>query len=177
MVCKTRTFFGRHKAPGRTAIQFEFHNIPQTILHRTLRKDLGLKPYKPQVTQQFKPADCKERHVFADWVLDAWKLSTFSTTKNQLYEVHFQVSIFVNNQYCCSWGSENPRVICWKASLSSTCEWLFDAVLGPAESLDLTFLKMRLAPSRDDKWFYMTGIECYWSRQRLLSTRRRYVAN
>ncbi|CAB3225785.1 unnamed protein product [Arctia plantaginis] len=41
--------------------------IPQTSLHRILHKDLGLKAYKVQLTQELKPADHQQRRVFADW--------------------------------------------------------------------------------------------------------------
>ena len=47
-------------------------DISQTTLHRILHKDLCLKAYKVQLTQELKPADHKKClcRVFANWVLE-----------------------------------------------------------------------------------------------------------
>jgi len=41
-----------------------------TSTWRILRRDLGLHPYKIQLTQELKINDHRQRRVFADWVLE-----------------------------------------------------------------------------------------------------------
>ena len=50
---------------------FEF-SIPQTSLHRILNKDVSLKAYKVQLTQQLKPSSMQDfkdgiRKAFGTW--------------------------------------------------------------------------------------------------------------
>ena len=86
--------------------------IPQTSLHRILHKDLGLKAYKVQLTQELKPADHQQRRVFADWVLEMHENDPEFHRKIILTdEAHFHLGGYVNKQNCRIWGSENPRVI------------------------------------------------------------------
>lgn len=86
--------------------------IPQTSLHRILHKDLGLKAYKLQLTQELKPSDHQQRRVFADWVVEMHENDPEFHRKIILSdEAHFHLGGFVNKQNCRIWGSENPRVI------------------------------------------------------------------
>ena len=86
--------------------------IPQTSLHRILHKDLGLKAYKVQLTQELKPADHQQRRVFADWVLEMHENDPVFHRKIILTEeAHFHLGGYVNKQNYRIWGSENPKVI------------------------------------------------------------------
>nr|XP_022920706.1 uncharacterized protein LOC111429121 [Onthophagus taurus] len=98
--------------------------IPQTSLHRILHKDLGLKAYKLQLTQELKPSDHQQRRIFADWVVEMHENDPeFHRQIILSDEAHFHLGGFVNKQNCRIWGSENPRVIVEKP-LSSTCDCL-----------------------------------------------------
>ena len=72
-------------------------DIPQTSLHRILHKDLGLKAYKVQWTQELKPADHQQLRFFADWVLEMHENDPVFHRKIILTEeAHFHLGGYVN---------------------------------------------------------------------------------
>jgi len=54
---------------GQFLIVQEF-GLSATSTWRILRRDLGLHPYKIQLTQELKVNDHRQRRVFVDWVLE-----------------------------------------------------------------------------------------------------------
>lgn len=58
--------------------------LSQTTTWRILRRDLGLHPYKIQLTQELKVNDHRQRRVFADWALEQLELDADFGKKNHL---------------------------------------------------------------------------------------------
>ncbi|CAF1523416.1 unnamed protein product [Didymodactylos carnosus] len=86
--------------------------ISQTSTWRILRKDLGLHPYKIQLTQELKPNDHSLRRRFADWALEQLEVDA-NFGKKIIFsdEAHFWLNGFVNKQNCRIWGESNPQQI------------------------------------------------------------------
>lgn len=110
--------------------------IAQTTTWRILRKDLALKAYKIQLTQELKPADHRQRRIFVDWVLQN-KAVNNDFSKRIIFsdEAHFHLDGYVNRQNCRIWGHENPREIHEKAMhpqrVTVWCGLWAGGVIGP----------------------------------------------
>ena len=59
--------------------------LSQTSTWRILIKDLGLFPYKIQLTQELNPNDHLQRRQFADWALEQLKIDPNFGKNNHLY--------------------------------------------------------------------------------------------
>lgn len=81
-------------------------NVPRSSLHRILRKDLKLHPYKIQLVQELKPQDAGQRLQFVNQVT-----ARFATFNNILFsdEAHFHLNGHVNKQNCRYWSATNPK--------------------------------------------------------------------
>ena len=91
--------------------------VSQTTLHRILHKNLCLKAYKVQLTQELKPADHQQRRVFVNWVLKMHENEPdFHRKIIMSDDAHFHLGGYVNKQNCRIWGSENPKMIFHKNS-------------------------------------------------------------
>ena len=68
---------------------------------RILRQNLGLHPYKIQLTQKLKINDHRQRRVFADWVLEQLEVNS-NFAKQIIFsdEAHFWMNGCVNKQNC-----------------------------------------------------------------------------
>ena len=86
-------------------------NIPATSLHRILRKNLGLFPYKIQVVQELKARDHEQRLIFAETMLEKLNQQNFLDTLMMTDEAHFVLNGFVNKQNYRFWGSSNPQMM------------------------------------------------------------------
>lgn len=77
-----------------------------------MRLDLGLHPYKIQLTQELKPYDHSLRCSFADWALEQLELDA-NFGKKIIFsdEAHFWLNGFVKKQNCRIWGDSNPQQI------------------------------------------------------------------
>lgn len=87
-------------------------DISRTSLRRILHKDLGMTPYKVQLTQQLKPYDHLARFRFAKWAQE--RLDGDEGFGRKIIfsdEAHFHLGGYVNKQNCRIWGTENPHVI------------------------------------------------------------------
>jgi len=86
--------------------------LSATSTWRILRRNLGLHPYKIQLTQEFKINDHRQRRVFADWVLEQLKVNP-NFAKQIIFsdEAHFWMNGYVNKQNCRIWNDINPREI------------------------------------------------------------------
>lgn len=87
----------------------ELH-IAKSSLHRILKADLGLFPYKVQVAHALQPDDCQRRLEYAV------RLQEFARANpifiHQLImsdEAHFHLNGYVNKQNCRFWGESNPH--------------------------------------------------------------------
>ena len=86
--------------------------LSQTSTWGILRKDLGLFPYKVQLTQELKPNDHLHRRQFADWAREQLEIdSDFGKKIIFTDEAHFWLNDFVNKQNCRIWGERNPQEI------------------------------------------------------------------
>ena len=87
-------------------------NIKPSTLFNILHRDLHLKAYKIQLTQELKPTDHALRRQFVSWAIE--KQEENENFFNKIIftdEAHFQLNGYVNKQNCRIWGEENPRVI------------------------------------------------------------------
>ena len=74
--------------------------------------DLHLHPYEIQLTQQLKPADHSQSHIYKEWVPQEQAVdSNFSNKIFYSDESHFTLVGYANKQNCRIWGSEEPQVI------------------------------------------------------------------
>lgn len=86
--------------------------LSSTSTWRILHKDLGLHPYKVQLTQELKPNDHRQRRAFAEWALEQLEVDPDFGRKIMFSdEAHFWLSGFVNKQNCRIWSDENPQEI------------------------------------------------------------------
>ena len=86
--------------------------LSSTSTWRILRLDLGLHPYKIQLTQELKITDHRQRREFADWVLE--QLETDPDFGKKIIfsdEAHFSMNGYVNTQNCRIWDDTNPHEI------------------------------------------------------------------
>lgn len=81
-------------------------NVHRSSLHRILRKDLKLQPYKIQLVQELKPQDPIQRLEFVNKITE--RLQTFT---NIIFsdEAHFHLNGHVNRQNCRYWSTTNPK--------------------------------------------------------------------
>ena len=85
--------------------------ISQSTLCRILKKDLKLKPYKIQLTQQLLPNDHHQRLGYSESFLRLCEDATFIENIIFSDEAHFHLTGHVNNHNSRIWSAENPREI------------------------------------------------------------------
>ena len=86
-------------------------NISQTTLCRILKKDLKLKPYKIQLTQQLLPNDPHQRLEYSESFLSLCEDAIFIENVIFSDEAHFHLTGHVNRHNSRIWSDENPREI------------------------------------------------------------------
>ena len=155
--------------------------IPQTTTWRILRKDLALKPFKVQLTQELKPADHQQRRIFVNWIEE--QQAGFSKKIIFSDEAHFELNGYVNKQNCRIWGAENPREIQERPlhpqRVTVWCGLWFGGLIGPYffenedgnavtvnglryREMITTFLWPKLEDiDIDDMWFQQDGATCH----------------
>ena len=110
--------------------------LSQTSTWRILRKDLGLFPYKIQLTQELKPNDHLQRRQFADWALEQLEID-LDFGKKIIFsdEAHLWLNGFVNKQNCRIWGERNPQDIQQRSLHSEKvtvwCGFWSGSIIGP----------------------------------------------
>jgi len=82
-----------------------------TTVWRYLRRQLGLFPFKLQLTQKRKRGDKVKRQRFCRWLLEKWDAPRFRSAILFSDEAHFYLSGQVNKQNCRVWGRENPQAL------------------------------------------------------------------
>lgn len=86
--------------------------LSKSTTWRILRKDLGLHPYKVQLTQELQPQDHETRRVFADWASEQLETSPHFGEKIIFSgEAHFWLNGCLNKENCRIWNDNNPREI------------------------------------------------------------------
>lgn len=163
--------------------------LSATSLHRILRHDLKLYPYKLQVVQQLKDGDKPARVAFSQTFTDI--LHQDPTVINRLImsdEAHFYLSGHVNTQNARYWSNQNPREIHEKplhsAKLTVWCGVSAVGIIGPYffeeqnHTVTVTSARYcllledflpnelrRLGLNRDVVWFQQDGATCHTARQ------------
>ena len=86
----------------------EASKIPKSSVHRIMRNDLHLKPYRPQFVQELFPADFQKRLEFVDLMTEKFG-SDFSDI---LFtdEAHFHLSGEVSSLTGAVWDGSNPQI-------------------------------------------------------------------
>ena len=169
-------------------------------VHRILKKDLHMYPYKIQLTQELKPADHAKRRRFVDWILMRQQEDdNFSKRIIFSDEAHFHLSGYVNKENCRIWGDENPRVIqeheMHPLRATVWCGFWAGGIIGPfffedddGNSVTVTgnryrgmitnFLWPALEKMEDDgideMWFQQDGATCHTSRETITLLREKF---
>ena len=87
-------------------------NIERRSLRRILKSDLGLFPYKVQVTQTIYATDKFKRLEFCNTFLEMFhREENFIEKIIMSDEAHFHLSGYVNKQNTRFWATENPKLI------------------------------------------------------------------
>ncbi|CAK9834549.1 hypothetical protein ANTRET_LOCUS11064 [Anthophora retusa] len=132
--------------------------LSATSTWRILRKDLGMHPYKIQLTQELKPQDHQARRTFTDWALQ--QLQTDPNFGEKVIfsdEAHFWLNGFVNKQNCRIWGESNPQQYqespLHPEKLTVWCGFWSDGVIGP----------YIFRNENGQMWFQQDGATCHTS--------------
>lgn len=164
---------------------------------RILTKDLHLKAYKIQLTQELKETDHQKRRTFVNWVLENTEVDADFCKKIVLSdEAHFHLNGFVNRQNCRIWGSENPHVIQEKPMHPQKCTiwcalWA-GGIIGPyffedeggnavtvngvryREMLSGFFFNETNDLNLNDMWFQQDGATCHTARETVTLLQTKY---
>jgi len=81
----------------------------QTTVWRYLRRQLGLFPYKVELTHALKRGDQAKRQRFCRWLLGKWGSPRFRNSLLVSNEAHFYLNGLINKQNCRVWGLEAPQ--------------------------------------------------------------------
>ena len=97
--------------PGQSiSCRAQEHGLSQTSTWRILRPDLGLHPYKIQLTQKLKDNDQRQRRLFADRASERLEEGlNFGRKIIFSDEAHFWMNDYVNKQNCRIWDDANPH--------------------------------------------------------------------
>jgi len=84
---------------------------PVATVHRALRDELGLFPYKNQLVRRLYKGDKARRLRFCHWLLSKWRLPSFRKGLLMSDEAHFHLNGSVVKQNCSIWGTEPPSEV------------------------------------------------------------------
>ena len=90
--------------------------LNQTRVHRILRQQLRLYPYKLHLTQRLHRGDKAKRLRFCRWILGKWGSPSFRPSLLFSDEAHFYLNGQVNKQNCRVWGKKIPTSLWSKIS-------------------------------------------------------------
>ncbi len=111
-------------------------NVPKSTIHRIVKLDLGLYPYKLQIKQSLIDYDCARRLEFAHWML-GWLERTPSLLDLIWFsdESHFHLDGHVNSQNCRYWGTDKPTDVLERplhsAKVTVWCALSSQGIIGP----------------------------------------------
>ena len=92
--------------------------IPRTTVHRALRDQLGLFPYKIQLVHRLYRGDKARRLRFCHWLLSKWRLPSFRKGLLMSDEAHFHLNGSVVKQNCRIWGTKPPSEVAFREAHS-----------------------------------------------------------
>jgi len=92
--------------------------IPLTTVHRAIRHQLGLFPFKLQLVQRLHRGDKAKRLQFCHWLLSKWRLTSFRKGLIMTDEAHFHLDGSVVKQNCRVWGTEPPHEVAFRQGQS-----------------------------------------------------------
>lgn len=110
--------------------------IPLSSLHRIMKKELHLHPYKLQLTQELKAGDHGKHRQFVEWFQNM-QINDADFPRKIIFsdEAHFHMSGFVNKQNFRLWGTENSQQIDQRQMhperLTAWCGFWSGGVIGP----------------------------------------------
>lgn len=110
--------------------------LSETSLRRILHLNLGMHPYKIQLTQELKINDHRQRRIFADWALEQLEVDPdFGRKIIFSDEAHFWLNGNVNKQNCRYWAENNPQevhqVAMHPAKVTVWCGFWAGGIIGP----------------------------------------------
>ena len=85
--------------------------LSRSRVHRILRKQLRLYPYKMQLKQSLHRGDRAKRLRFCRWILGKWGSPSFRRSLLFTDEANFYLNGQVHKQNCRVWGDENPHAL------------------------------------------------------------------
>lgn len=158
--------------------------LSQTSTWRILRRDLGLHPYKIQLTQELKVNDHRQRRLFADWASERLEEDpNFGRKIIFSDEAHFWMNGYVNKQNCRIWDDANPhevhQVAMHPQKVTVWCGFWAGGVIGPyffendvGEAITINGERYRTMLTDffwpklndmevDDMWFQQDGATCH----------------
>jgi len=109
--------------------------VPQTSVHRILRKWLGLHPYKLQRVHGLRRGDKAARVRLCTWLLPKLRSPRFKKLFFMSDEAHFYLNGSVIKQNCRVWGVEPPREAVphdhYAPHITAWCAVSCEMVIGP----------------------------------------------
>lgn len=158
--------------------------LSETSTRRILHLDLGLHPYKIQLTQELKINDHRQRRAFADWALEQLEADPHFGRKIIFSdEAHFWMNGYVNKQNCRIWSENNPhevhQVAMHPQKVTVWCGFWAGGIIGPYffeneagaaitvngeryRSMITNFFWPKLDDmDTDDMWFQQDGATCH----------------
>lgn len=158
--------------------------LSQTSTWRILRRDLGLHPYKIQLTQELKVNDHRQRRSFGDWALERLEEDpNFGRKIIFSDEAHFWMNGYVNKHNCRIWDDANPheihQVLMHPQKVTVWCGFWAGGVIGPyffendvGEAITVNGERYRTMITDffwpklndmdvDDMWFQQDGATCH----------------
>ena len=85
--------------------------VSRSRVHRILRQQLRLYPYKLQLHQRLQRGDRAKRLRFCRWILGKWGSPSFRQSLLFSDEANFYLNGQVLKQNCRVWGEENPHAL------------------------------------------------------------------
>jgi len=109
--------------------------ISRTRVHETLRKWLGLHPYKLQRVHRLRRGDKAKRMGLCRWLAGKLRSPRWSKFLFMTDEAHFFLDGSVNKANCRVWGAENPRETIphdhYAPHVTAWCAVSMQGVIGP----------------------------------------------
>jgi len=168
--------------------------LSESTTWRILHKDLALKAYKVQITQELKPLDHLKRRSFVNFINE--QPADFSQKIMFSDEAHFELGGYVNKQNCRIWGEENPRIIHEKPMhpkrVTVWCALWSGGVIGPyffenaaGEAVTVNGVRYREMLSEflwpeldnidlDDIWFQQDGATPHFANETITLLRTKF---
>lgn len=84
-------------------------NLHRSTVHRIMRLDLKVHPYKIRIIQKIKQEDYVNRKKYCEHMLENFSLENDMDKVLFSDEAHFHLEGYVNRQNCRYWAPNNPK--------------------------------------------------------------------